>query len=373
MKITHVLLGKADPELMGGINKVVHNLATEQIKLGHEVRVFGIAEDYQTIKHHHIYELSLFPKKNQRFLIHKSLKKAVKQSSDDWVFHLHSSFRPEIYLVSRILKKYNFRWVHTPHGGYTDVSLRKNYLFKKIYFYFFEKRIVNGALAIQSLGEKVNVGKENSKKIERVPNGFELSRNYKDKYTSKGLLNICFCGRVEKHYKGLDKLFHAIEIISKKDVRLMLNVIGDGPDLEYFTNYCITKKLDHIVNFLGAKFGQEKIGLILKNDLFILTSRSEGLPTGVLEAASLGLPLLVSQETNLGSYILSCSSGYVLDSNNPNEIAQEIIKAVNDKSSGVLEFFGSNARKMIVEHFNWHKIAVQMDKKIYSMAYSKNS
>lgn len=365
MKIVHVLLGKADPDLMGGINKVVHNLATEQVRLGHKVSVWGITNDFEEINHAHIYDLSLFSKMRNRFMLSKALRSSIKDVSGDVVFHLHSSFRPEIYAVARQLRKRSARWVLTPHGGYTPVSLKKNYWFKRVYRLFFEGKIIQGASAIQSLGEPVSI-KGVAHKVGVVPNGYELLDTYKQEFLESGSLDICFCGRLEKLYKGLDLLFKALILLERQKIDIKLNLIGDGPDKDFLQNFADQNGLSHLVAFLGPKTGPEKYRLIQQNDVFILTSRSEGMPTGVLEAASMALPLIVTKPTNMADYIKSASAGYVVDSLTARDISKAIQAAYLEKKTGALATKGGLARKMIEESFQWPKIAVLMDQNIYS-------
>ena len=42
MEIIHIILGKANPERMNGVNKVVHEMASNQTQRGYEVMVWGI-------------------------------------------------------------------------------------------------------------------------------------------------------------------------------------------------------------------------------------------------------------------------------------------------------------------------------------------
>ena len=42
MEIIHLILGKANPERMNGVNKVVHEMATNQVQRGYLVQVWGI-------------------------------------------------------------------------------------------------------------------------------------------------------------------------------------------------------------------------------------------------------------------------------------------------------------------------------------------
>ena len=45
MKIIHLVLGKGNPNRMNGVNKVAYQLATTQTEMGHDVTLWGIAND----------------------------------------------------------------------------------------------------------------------------------------------------------------------------------------------------------------------------------------------------------------------------------------------------------------------------------------
>ena len=45
MEIIHIILGKANPERMNGVNKVVYQLATQQSHSGRDVKVWGITKN----------------------------------------------------------------------------------------------------------------------------------------------------------------------------------------------------------------------------------------------------------------------------------------------------------------------------------------
>lgn len=371
MRLIHILLGKADPDAMGGINKVVHHLSTSQILLGYEVEVWGITETPKQVDHQHTYKLLLFTKNKNRFTLDKKLIKNLDKVPKDTVFHLHSAFRPEIYAVSRHLKIKNLKWVLTPHGGYTPVSLKKNYWFKRVYRLLFENSIINGAFAIQSLGERIDTVQSHNK-VGVVPNGYELGSEYKKSYSTSGPLDICFCGRLDKYYKGLDLLFEALVLLKDKEIDVVLNLIGDGSDRDFLQNMAIENGLESVVIFHGIKTGKEKNHLIQKSDIFILTSRSEGMPTAVLESASMALPLIVTLPTNMGEYIKNASAGYVAPELTAEGIFKVIQTAASDKKTGVLEHKGTLARDMIKDSFSWPKIAKLMESNVYSKKQNKS-
>ena len=45
MEIVHIVLGKVNTNKMNGVNKVVDNLAKNQIELGHNVTIWGITKN----------------------------------------------------------------------------------------------------------------------------------------------------------------------------------------------------------------------------------------------------------------------------------------------------------------------------------------
>lgn len=371
-KIIHVLKGKANPNTMNGVNKVVHNLATTQIGLGHDVQVWGITATPGSVTHEHIYPLHLFTAKKNRFAVGLEMMAALNHLPRGTIFHLHSVFLPELYALSRQLKKRGFKWVISPHGGYALESRKKNRLLKTIYMALFERKLIKEAAAIHAIGTygEADQFDENTRKTKVcvVPNGHTLSEQHKKNYAKDGPLHLSYCGRLARAHKGLDLLLEAISQAVREGVDVQLDLIGDGPDRENLES--MTKSLGVInrVIFHGIKMGEEKEYLIMKSDVFVHTSRWEGIPTAVLEAAGLGLPLLITRPTNMGEYVSAANAGYVIDELSPESIARVIRSADVEKRSGALEGKGMLSRKMIEESFAWDGIVRLINKSVYSKA-----
>ena len=62
MRIVHIMQGKAKPDSLNGVNKVVHWMATPQSRLGHEVEVWGLAASMNLPPLPREYNLRLFPR-----------------------------------------------------------------------------------------------------------------------------------------------------------------------------------------------------------------------------------------------------------------------------------------------------------------------
>lgn len=101
--------------------------------------------------------------------------------------------------------------------------------------------------------------------------------------------NITAIGRLVR-IKGFDILIEAFSKIYLKYPEWDLNIIGDGPLKEKLQNQIDCCSLSKRVRLLGYK---NKPHTILKDsDLFVLSSRSEGLGNVILEAMQCNVPVL---------------------------------------------------------------------------------
>ena len=78
MKIIHLILGKANPERMNGVNKVVHALATQQHRAGADVAVWGITADLSDNYPAREFATRLFLAKRNPFGLAAELREASK-------------------------------------------------------------------------------------------------------------------------------------------------------------------------------------------------------------------------------------------------------------------------------------------------------
>ena len=78
----------------------------------------------------------------------------------------------------------------------------------------------------------------------------------------------------------------------KKKISIKLLIIGDGDEKKKILNYIDKNKLSKIVRVLPYK--KNPFPYILKSDLFVLSSRYEGLPNILLETIVLKIPILSS-------------------------------------------------------------------------------
>lgn len=135
-----------------------------------------------------------------------------------------------------------------------------------------------------------------------------------------------------------------------------VDLVGDGADRSAIERMIDELGLSDVVTLHGVKTGAEKDCLIKNCDIFAHVSRWDGIPTAALEAAGLGVPLLISPQTNLGDSVKKYAAGYVSSGLGTEEITSLIKLAAHDKAVGGLNKQGRAARHMVAQEFSWEKI-----------------
>jgi glycosyltransferase involved in cell wall biosynthesis len=174
-----------------------------------------------------------------------------------------------------------------------------------------------------------------------------------------------FIGRLDMVTKGLDLLLEGFALYKRGGGRGVLWLLGDGPHREELERLAVSLNLADNVVLLGARFKEDKLQALANMDLVVSTSRRDVMPTGCLEAAAMGKPLLVSRETNLGDYVESFQSGIVLDENKPARIAEALRIFEGKYFAHDLGSFGRNSRAMIENELNWERVAEKWTRNTY--------
>ncbi len=363
MKIIHVILGKANPNKMNGVNKVVNSLALAQTKLGNNVEMWGITKNPVHNYPNREYKTRLF-KDLEKFSLPEGLEEALLEEDGTTIFHIHGGFIPQFYTISLLLLDYQYKYIYTPHGSFNTIAMKRSWLKKRIYFYLYERKIIQNAKSIHFVGKSEIKGTQRLIKINShclIPNGETVEPSVlENKIENDKNPVFGFCGRLDLHTKGLDILLNGFsKYLKKHDGKGVLWMIGDGGDKKELLELTKKMNLQSKVKYLGAQYGDKKIGLFQKLDCFVLTSRNEGLPGVVLECAALGVPSIVSESTNV-SKISEYNAGLILQKNNSECLANAFKTASDWKANRELKNKKEGAKKMIKNEYDWNIIAKKM-------------
>lgn len=368
MRIIHLTLGKGNPSRMNGVSVSIHNLATAQAELGHDVSFWGVTSSYGVHDYpERAFRTELFPGSKTPFMLHTWLQKRLEEvAADGTIFHLHGGLLPILWNVGRILVRRGIPYIYTPHGTFTDGAFEKGFLPKMGYLYAFERLLMHRAAAIMVLGEgeRTFIHRHFPKtRIELIPNAQDPLVTHEDieerQRETDGPL-FSFCGRLNRHHKGLDILLEGFAGYQKNGGQGRLLLVGDGPDRDFLKNQAIQLGIRDEVEFAGSLFGEAKRQRLLESDVFVHSSRMEGFPMALLEAAALGLPLLVSEFTNMGDYVRQWKSGWVLPKNDPANVATALADLETQWFRGRLMTAAHRALYMIESQFQCTKIAADV-------------
>lgn len=109
-------------------------------------------------------------------------------------------------------------------------------------------------------------------------------------------LKIISIGSLDQMYKGPDILIKAIYELKKEGINISLCWIGQGKFMPVMLELAQSFGLGDKVKFVGHISEKAKINEYLdESDLFVLASRTEGLPRVIIEAFARALPVLASR------------------------------------------------------------------------------
>jgi glycosyltransferase involved in cell wall biosynthesis len=132
--------------------------------------------------------------------------------------------------------------------------------------------------------------------------------------------------------KGLEDLLTAVASAGGAGADLAVELVGDGPDRERLEALAgelgITDRV-RFAGFVGTR--PDLVERLDAADVFVLPSRSEGLPHSVVEAMARGLPVVASAIGGLPE-LLGEGSGIIVPPRDPDALAAVLVDLAADRA-----------------------------------------
>lgn len=262
--------------------------------------------------------------------------------------------------IGKYLRKLHIPYIIIPRGSLTNLALHnhawlKKWVAHKLYF----DEFVNHAKAIQYLTKQ-----EADDSIDRfkipyfiIPNGFNTPEKRKTCFSADGIKAV-FIGRLDIFHKGIDLLLDAMTILHSELVKSHFFFDIFGPrryDYYQIEKEIIDRNLTDIIAIHDEVSGKEKENVLLNSDLFVMASRFEGHPMGLIEALAYGLPTLVTPGTNMSEEIKCANAGWT-SVGTKDMLAQTISSIIKEKDQ-----FSEKGRNGILlsSNYKWDKLALR--------------
>jgi glycosyltransferase involved in cell wall biosynthesis len=133
---------------------------------------------------------------------------------------------------------------------------------------------------------------------------------------------VLFLGGLEP-VKGLDILIDACARLRDRGLRFTCRLVGEGRLRRQLTEMITSLDLQGFVRLEGARPHAELPDWLRAADLFVLPSRSEGVPNVLLEAMSCGIPFVASQVGGIPE-VAEFGSGRLVPPQDPTALADAI-------------------------------------------------
>lgn len=256
-----------------------------------------------------------------------------------------------ITLYNECLKN-EIPYIIIPHGCLVSIAQNSKKLKHIIANVLLFNRFIRKAQAVEFLNEnEKNNSKFRYKKGIIIPNSVEYrKRQYK---RDEKIFKFIYIGRYDVITKGLDLLINTF--ISLKDWcnknNVILELFGpleDNVALSLLKDRIIENNCEKNIIINGPIYNEEKQRALEEASVFIQTSRHEGQPMGIMEALSLGLPCLVTNETTFGDYCNKNNCGIGVDFDE-NKLKEAIYDIYNNRNK--LDILSNNAIESIKKDY----------------------
>jgi glycosyltransferase involved in cell wall biosynthesis len=165
------------------------------------------------------------------------------------------------------------------------------------------------------------------------------------------------CAGYPWYTKGMDIAIRAFRRIADKYPEVELRLMGYFPDrqvLEELSSECPK------IKFMDARPNEEALKVIAGCTVYVLASRTEGLPRVLLEAMAGGRPIIASNVGGVAHCIRDGENGLLFSAENIEELAEKISQLLNDPE--LRERLGRRGRERVMSEFDEFAYARQFQK-----------
>jgi len=338
----------------GGSGVVATELGLELARRGHEIHFITYSQPVRLALlnpnvHYHevnVPEYPLFHFQPYELALSSKLVDMVKLYKIE-LLHVHYAIPHAYagYMAKQMLKDegINLPMITTLHG--TDITLVGNHPFYKTAVTFSINKSDFVTSVSQSLKEDTLKLFNIKNEIQVIPNFIELDKNTIDPSIScrrsvmatenERIITHISNFRKVKRIPDVIKIFHKIQ----QEIPAKLMMVGDGPEKEKAEYLCQELGIQDKVIFFGNSNEIDKI--LSYTDLFLLPSETESFGLAALEAMAWSVPVISSNSGGLPEVNFDGISGYLSDTGNTDEMAQNALKILKDSTT--LNKFKENA------------------------------
>ena len=239
-------------------------------------------------------------------------------------------------------------------------SLRKG-IRNKISYWMYKKAAALTVTGSKSRQFMIETGID-EKKVFVLPNSidineFQVNQNIKKEY------DIISIGRISPE-KELGILLDVVKLLKNKHKSIKVGIAGKGPDFKLLQDRIISEGLEDNIDLIG--YVEDIVEFYNSGKLFMVTSRTEGLPRTILEAMACGLPCVSSNVGDVSDAVINDKTGYCIENyKDIQAYADKIDYLLDNKHREFYEKLSMQARKHMISKFS-HEAAKKVWDNIFN-------
>lgn len=332
-----IILHVVAPAEIGGLERVVHNLAIGHRSMGHDVHVASVfdsdASNHPFLTPLQAESVVTVPIRvaPRQYLREQSRIKALCREVGPDVVHTHG-YRCDV-LASAVARRFGIPTVTTVHGfAGGDLKNRFYEWLQKRAFRRFAAVVAVSRPLYRQLAEWVT-----SERLHFIPNACSDSVAAVSRADARCRLGLAaddfivgWVGRLSRE-KGADLVIEALIHLSELPVRM--SFIGDGKEKQALRELASMKRLDDRICWHGRV--EQASRLLSAFDVVVLSSRTEGTPMVLLEAMSAGVPIIASAVGGVPD-VLSDREALLVEGPDPLRLAAAIREVYESREMAAL-------------------------------------
>ena len=379
LDVTHLLFDMcaAHDLSANGVFVVARQLAAEQRAAGESAKVVLLRGPERKVPDDPSGTMQVVPFEGLKIRGHRLtisnrvLDTITASGGGDRMVHIHAGREPLLLPLTLRLRKLGIPYAMTVHGRYShlyDLNGAPTRRLPILYLRHVERHVLEGARFIHAIttAEATIIERIAPRaRIVVLSNAAYSSRfdgeprPLERRALSAAFPVFGFVGRYEMEHKGIDLLLEGFAAYRRAGGKGRLEMIGTGPGRDAISALARDLGIEEHMRVSGPLFGNDKARALGEWDYFAAPSRFDVAPTGALQAAFAGLPLIVSAETGLREHVQNFQAGFGLGRLDAEAIAQAMHAAERRTASEWVEMSAA-ARRMAVSIGDWTTVAAKL-------------
>ena len=221
--------------------------------------------------------------------------------------------------------------------------------------------VFRGTIANSEAGRDFLVAKGfSSDNILTVPNAIEPARCEERGVRPTGVpIRVITVARMvpQKDYPLALRVFARVRQAASAGGRTVrYDIVGYGPESDRIASLSDELGISASVRFLGRD--SDILGLLTEADIYLSTSRHEGIPNSMMEAMSAGLPVVATPAGDVPVLARDGTTGFISPGWDPADLAALVLRLVRDDD--LRRRMGAAARRRIEQEYSVEKLRIRL-------------